>query len=144
MANQEAGFQIRKKVYPFPSRYRPSDCVLVEQLTNLTWMEFVNRLPDVEDDQAMPDDPVVQLGMIGVAIAQAHRDWPRNRVAKLANDVFMDEIQIVGPEPDEEERADPLAVTNGSTTSEKPASESKSGLVSHPDPSRPKPSGVPV
>lgn len=143
---QEAGFEIRKKVYPFPQRFKPADCVLVEQLTNLTWMEFVDRLPDVSDDQMMqmPDDPVVQLGMMGVAISQTNPGWSRERVVKFINGVFMDEISVVGPEVEDDGSADPLDGTNGSTGSEQPAKESKSASVSPPGPSRPKPSGVPV
>lgn len=140
----EAGFQIRKKIYPLPVRYKPSDCVLVEQLTNLTWMEYVERLPDLTDDQQVSEDPIVQLGMIGVSVARANPEWSRDRVVKFMNSVFMDEIEIVGPEDDEDERADPLALTNGSTTSEKSAETSKSDSGSLQDPSTPKTSGIPA
>lgn len=124
----EAGFQINKRFYPFPTGFRLGDPVLVEALTGLTWADFVQRLPDDDVDQA-PDDPVVMLGLIGVAISQANPNMTRQRVVAYTARVGMEQVEFIsGDTPDEladEGDARPPAIPGSTGSSESP-SRSKS------------------
>jgi hypothetical protein len=144
--SEEAGFQIGKRLYPFPIRFRLGDPVIVEQLTGLTWPQFVERLPDEDDDPSVADDPIATLGMLAIAISQTNPTWRRDRVIRYVSDLDMDDVQIVGPslEDDvEEDDANPPAVNGAPISSESAlpsrlASESPSVVPSPPT------SGIPA
>lgn len=129
---EESGWQIGKNFYPFVTSFRLGDPVLVEALTGLTWVEFVDRLPD-EDIEGQPDDPVVNLGLIGVAVWQIHETWRRDRVVQYVSRLPMEKLEWVGPdEPEEPEDAvepgegdarPPAIAGNTTSTSSPPTSK---------------------
>lgn len=125
----EAGFQIGKRLYPFPSRFRMGDPVLVEQLTGITWPQFVDRLPD---DDETPDDPIAMLGMVGVAVAQGNPTWRRDRVVRYVTELNMEDVEVVGPqlEDAEDDASPPLAADSGEQTSNGSPPQSLSVLES--------------
>lgn len=100
MADQ-VGVQIGSHFYPLPTTFRLGDPVLVEELTGLTWADFVERLPDEDAPDDMPEDPVSMLGLIGVAVWQGNPTWRRDRVVRFVTALAMDKIEITGPEPEE-------------------------------------------
>lgn len=103
---EETGWQINGRLYPFVTSFRLGDPVLVEALTGLSWVEFVDRLPDDDVDE-QPDDPVVNLGLIGVAVAQVHTTWRRDRVVQYVTGLPMETVEWVGAEePPEAEPGD--------------------------------------
>lgn len=149
-----AGFQIGRRFYPFPTRFRLGDPVLVEELTGCQWDEFIDRLPedDAPDEEQL--DPIAQLGLIGVAIWQENPTWRRDRVVRYTQALERDQIELVAPDaPDEEELdepaapaapgdgVDPQTVSGGSNTSETPATASGTGLDSPSEPVTPETSG---
>lgn len=101
MAVEQVGVQIGKHFFPFPTAFRLGDPVLVEELTGLTWSDFVDRLPDEDAPDDGPEDPVAMLGMIGVAIWQANPTWRRDRVVRYVNTLDMSTVEIVGPDAEE-------------------------------------------
>jgi hypothetical protein len=99
---EQSGYQIGSRFYPLSTSFRLGDPVLVEQLTGLAWSEFLERLPEDEDpDGAL--DPVAELGLIGVAIAQANPLWRRDKVVSYTTRIERDKITFVGPEAEDDE-----------------------------------------
>lgn len=97
MADQ-IGVQIGSHFYPLPTAFRLGDPVLVEELTGLDWNSFVERLPDEDEPDDAPEDPVAMLGMIGVAVWQRNPTWKRDRVVRFVTALNMENVEIVGPE----------------------------------------------
>ena len=93
------GFVIGDRTYPFVTVFRLCDPVLVSQLTNMTWHEFVELL---DDDEA---DPAAMAGMIGVAVWQGNPRWTRERVVRYIEQLDMDSVDVIAP--DDEADADP-------------------------------------
>ncbi len=146
--SEEAGFKIGQRFYPFPTGFYLGDPVLVEKLTELKWSEFVERLPDDEAEQA-PDDPVVMLGLIGVAISQANQAWSRAKVIQFTTRLKMDTIEFVGPEleqPEDDARPPELATTPspGENMSDPSPPTSRSDSAFPSEPSSPETSGAPT
>lgn len=115
---EEAGFQIGKRLYPFPSSFRLGDPVLVKEVTGLDWQEFLDRIPD-PDDPTQEDDMIVVLGLIAVAVWQGNPTWRRDKVSRYAQGLDLSEIEAVGGEVEEDEASPPelKAGANGSETS---------------------------
>lgn len=148
-----AGFQIGRRFYPFPSRFRLGDPVLVEELTGVQWDEFLERLPDDDspDDESL--DPIAQLGLIGVAIWQENPTWRRDRVVRYTQALERDQIELVAPDVPEEELDEPAAPaapgdgvdppkeSGGSNDSETSAAASGTGSGSPSEAATPETSG---
>lgn len=94
---ERAGVQIGRHFFAFPTAFRLGDPVLVEELTGIPWSEWVDRLPDEDEPDDGPEDPVAMLGLIGVAIWQANPTWRRDRVVRYVNSIDKSTIEIVGP-----------------------------------------------
>lgn len=156
-----AGFQIGKRFYPWPSRFRLGDPVLIEELTGLEYDTFLERLPDDDtpDDELM--DPIVTLGLIGVAVWQESPTWRRDRVVRYVQALDRDAVEMVAPEVDEPQPGDadyvepapaapgdgdPPAVTEAASppASDTPATASGTGSASPSGPSSPETSGPPA
>lgn len=102
---QQPGFEIKGRFYPFPASFRLGDPVLVSEVTGLDWPTFTARL----DDPAYDEDLVVLSGMIAVAVWQKHPTWRRDRVARYIESLDMDRLSFVGPtdqDDEEDEEAD--------------------------------------
>ena len=139
----EAGYQIGKRFFPFPASFRLGDPVLIRDLTGMSWEEFVNAMPDEDDPDAI-GDPVVMLGMLGVAVWQTNPTWRRDRVVKYVQNVMIEDVEAVGIDDEEgveEGDAGPPVVTNGSQAYERTAETSSSDSDSTSESSNPKPFG---
>lgn len=103
----DAGFEIKGRFYPFVESFRLGDPVLVERLTGLEWHEWIERLPDGDDPTADGDlsDPLVMLGMVGVAIWQGNPSWARDKVARYVERLNMEDVEATGD--DQEDEFDP-------------------------------------
>lgn len=154
---ERAGFQIGKRFYPFPTRFRLGDPVLVEELTGVQWGDFIERLPEEEGPEDEQLDPIAQLGLIGVAIWQENPTWRRDRVVRYTQALERDQVELVAPDrPDEEELDEPAApaapgdgvdppkVSDGSNSSETSAPPSDTASASPSEPVTPEISGHPA
>jgi hypothetical protein len=119
----QVGVQIGNHFYPLPTTFRLGDPVLVEELTGLTWGEFVERLPDEDAPDDMPEDPVSMLGLIGVAVWQGNTTWRRDRVVRFVTTLAMDKVEITGPEPEEDTEREDDAEEGDGRPPEEPAAE---------------------
>lgn len=91
----EEGFVIGDRTYPFPTSFRLCDPVLVSQLTNMSWHQFVEMLEDAKDGS---QDPASMAGMIGVAVWQGNPRWTRDRVVRFVEQLDMDSVEVVAPD----------------------------------------------
>lgn len=145
MAEQEAGYQIGKRFFPFPTSFRMLDAVLIRDLTGMNWDEFLGAMPDEDDPEAI-GDPIVMAGMLGVAVWQQNPMWRRDKVVRFVQGVNIEEVEAVGLSDEtaaEEGEEVPLEPTNGSKDSEKSVLASVPALDSPSEPSSPKLSGTP-
>lgn len=141
MADQEAGYQIAGKFFPFPTSFRLGDPVLIRDLTGLTWDEFLRAMPD-EDDPEDVGDPVVLLGMLGVAVWQANPTWRRDKVARYVQNIPIEDVEAVGVEEEQDGDAGPPEMKkDGSKGSKNSPARSSSDSGSPSEPSNQKPSG---
>lgn len=99
----KAGFEIEGRFFPFPDGFRLGDPVLVTELTGLDFNDFVARL----DDEEERSDPVVLIGLIGVAVWQANPRWRRDRVLRYVQNVDIDKFEAVGGEDESDEKEKP-------------------------------------
>lgn len=122
----ETGFEIGDAFYPLPKAFRMGDPILVEEVTGLTWSEFSDRMEDPEGD------PAVMLGMLAVAIWQTNPRWRRERAARFAENINIENVKFLGdePEPDANPPAEePSAKADGSTSRSKQRAGSDSGTT---------------
>lgn len=145
--SDQSGFEIRGKVYPFAERFLWIDGPLVEQVTGMTWMEFLERAPDDDNEEGF-EDPIVLLGLLAITIARANPRWKREKVIRFVSEIGMDEVKVVGPEIDEEEAMNRPPVMDahpdGASNSGTPAAESNSDSGLKSEASSQSPSGRPA
>ena len=84
------------------SEYRLGDPVLIEQVTGLRWSEFASRVDAMVKDQA--EDPVAVLGLVSVAMWQAHPEWSVREATQRAIGIGMNELEFVAPDDVERPR----------------------------------------
>jgi len=120
---EDGVFLIDDREYAMPTSFRLIDPVLIRELTGLEWMEFTQRLDGVDaDDPAASDtdmDPVVLLGLVGVAVWQQHPRWSREKVKRYvgelditalsfqAGEAVGDPPPVPGPDPASTSRTSP-------------------------------------
>ena len=120
-------FLIDDREYAMPTSFRLIDPVLIRELTGLEWMEFTQRLDGVDaDDPAAGDtdmDPVVLLGLVGVAVWQQHPRWSREKVKRYVGELDIaalsfqggeavgDPPPVPGPDPASTSRTSPAPVS---------------------------------
>lgn len=134
MAELTGGYQIGDHFFPFAARFKLGDPVLVEELTGLTWNEFLDRLPDEDSaDDEMPD-PVAMLGLVGVAVWRANPTWRRDRVIRYVQQQEMENVTAIAPDTEDGEDGPPATTEAGLKDSEPPASGSESDSASTSEP----------
>ena len=126
MAERTGGYQIGDHFFPFASSFKLGDPVLVEELTGLTWVEFLDRLPDDDSADDEIPDPVAMLGLVGVSVWHANPGWRRARVIKYVQLQNMENVTAIAPEVDEGDDGPPAETEAGSTASETTQSDSES------------------
>ncbi len=95
-------FLIDDREYAMPTSFRLIDPVLIRELTGLEWQEFTGRLDGIDqDDPAASEadmDPVVLLGLVGVAVWQQHPRWPREKVKRYVGELDIAALSFQGGE----------------------------------------------
>lgn len=147
---EQAGFQVGNFFYPLPMKFKMGDPVLVEELTGLEWEDFIQRLPDEDeaDTEMRGLDPRAYLGLFAVAVWHANPTWQRSRVIRYSQSQDANEVQLVGPESEEnvegrgdepdDARPPEMAKTESGSDGEStplksvPPSDSDSGMDSEP------------
>lgn len=76
--------------------YRLGDPVLIEQVTGMKWAEYAARVDDMVKTQA--EDPIAVLGLVAVAMWQAHPDWNVREAAKRATMLAISDLEFVAPD----------------------------------------------
>lgn len=139
------GFVIDEQFYPLPDMGRLCDCVLVEELTGLSWDAFLTRAEALFKPDAEEVDQVPVVGLVGMAVWQRHPNWRRDRVARFVQDVRHESLRMVA---DQNGRGDgdarPPAEPAGSTRSEQSASSSGSDSATTSQTSNQPLSGTPI
>jgi hypothetical protein len=142
VAEQESGFEIRGRFYPWPSSFRLGDAVLIEKVTGLDWPAFTERLPEEDEspDTTEPDDLVVVIGLMAASIWQSHEQWRRDKVVRYVEGLDLETITFIGgdeDEPEEDARPPDLKAV-GETTSDPsppPSTEKPEESSDEPSPS---------
>lgn len=126
---QTAAFEINGRTYPVPTSFRLIDPVLVREITGLEWDEFVERMggddDGVEEDvaaEAASADPVAALGLIAVAVWQAHAGWSREKVKRYVGRLDISAVSFHGVEDDDPPAGPAAAPATSSRTSPDPQS----------------------
>lgn len=111
------GFEIYKRFYPSPTRFRMGDPVLVTEVTGMTWPEFTAALEAMEDDYAslaeqgradeFQADHTLLLGLMAVAFWQGNPTMNRAKVVRAIERVPIDDVEFIAG--DQEEDAGPPA-----------------------------------
>ena len=96
MPDSKPKFVIGGQEYPMATTFRLVDPVLVREATGMAWADFVEAL----DDESRRADPTVLLGLLAVAVWQAHPRWTRDRVLRFLEDVEITSVTFHGGEAD--------------------------------------------
>src|SRR3990167_4750442 len=99
----DPAIEINGELYPIPQAFRLGDPVLVRELTGMDFVDFAEAL----DDEARRADPVLQLGIIGVAVWQKHPTWRREKVARFVSTLPIEALKFIGGDDDEESASPP-------------------------------------
>jgi hypothetical protein len=109
--SQEAGFEIRGRLYPFPNSFRAGDTLLIRELTGMEFVAFCEALDDEENE-----DERVTIGLLGTAIWQQHTTWRRDKVIRYVENLDLEHMKLTGLEPGEpEEKSDDPPADAGQT-----------------------------
>lgn len=119
MADQD-GFEIYKRFYPAPTRFRMGDPVLVSQVTGLSWPEFTTGLDTMEQDYAslveqgradeFEPDHVLLLGLMAVAFWQGNASMSRAKVVRAVERIPIEDVEFIAADEGEVETGSPPAV----------------------------------
>ena len=106
----DTGFEIHGRFYPAAQSFNLGDPVLVRDLTGLDFPTFAEMYDELVDELAAaqdPDgvmvDPVLLIGLVGVAVWHANPTWQRHKVVRFVQPLEIDAIKFVGGEDDEDE-----------------------------------------
>lgn len=122
------GFEIFKRFYPAPTRFRMGDPVLVREVTGMSWPEFTTALDMMEREYAslveqgqgddFQPDHILLLGLMAVAFWQGNPTMGRAKVVRALERIPIEEVEFIAA--DEEVDASPPEEAAGrppSTTS---------------------------
>lgn len=141
----EPYLEIGDEAFPLVSRFMLTDAVLVEEVTGLQWLAFLNRARDLFTPGENGDglDNVAFSGVVAISVARKNQRWRRDRVLRFVQDIEHDAVRLVIPEVGEESDADPPANEAGSRTPSMSASSSESDSDSSSEPLSRESSGTP-
>lgn len=109
------GVEIYKRFYPWPTRFRIGDPVLVKEVTGMRWPDFVAALDDVDEDEA--PDQVVLAGLIAVAFWQGNPQMSRDKARRSVEKIPVDEIEIIDSDEVEGDALPPAPTGAGNQSS---------------------------
>ena len=111
------GFEIYKRFYPAPSRFRMGDPVLVKEVTGMSWPEFTAALDVMEQDYAalveqgradeFEPDHILMLGLMAVAFWQGNAAMGRAKVVRAIERIPIEEVEFIASDAEEEVDAGP-------------------------------------
>lgn len=104
----QAGVEIYKRFYPWPTRFRLGDPVLVREVTGMDWPEFVDALAGW-DENSTPDQ-VVLAGMIAVAFWQGQPTMSRDKARRAVELMPQEDVEVIEGDDDEEADVSPPGV----------------------------------
>lgn len=112
------GFEIFKRFYPAPTRFRMGDPVLVKEVTGMTWPEFTAGLDAMELEYAglleqgradeFEPDHVLLLGLMAVAFWQGNPTMGRAKAVRAIERIPLEDVEFIAA--DVEVDASPPAV----------------------------------
>jgi hypothetical protein len=118
------GFEILKKFYPMPERFRMGDPVLVREVTGMEWPQFIEALEAAEADGV--DDQIVLAGLACVAFWQGNPGMRRDKARQIIERMWQSDIDVISGDNDEEEASSAGPPEAGGETPPSPSSESSS------------------
>ena len=128
--SDQPGFEIAGRLYPVPQGFRLGDPALVREVTGMSFADFAEAL----DDERSRRDPVIQLGIIAVAVWQQHPTWRRERVARYVEALEISGLRFVGGGADAIPPAASTAQATNSDASSLSASASPAATSAAPSP----------
>jgi hypothetical protein len=115
------GFEIQKRFYPMPERFRMGDPVLVREVTGMEWPQFIEALEAAEADGV--DDQIVLAGLAAISFWQGNPGMRRDKARQIIERLWQDDISVVpGDEEDEEEGVSGPPAAGGETPPTQPTS----------------------
>ena len=106
------GFEIYKRFYPSPTRFRMGDPVLVTEVTGMTWPEFTAALDAMETDYAslaeqgradeFQADHTLLLGLMAVAFWQGNPTMSRAKVVRAIERIPIDDVDFIAADTEED------------------------------------------
>lgn len=154
-APEQRGFEYRGRFYKLPGvdDFRAGDPALFNEATGLRWLDFLEAMVAIEDDEdpdALPDIDLTLVldGMMAVAIWQANPRWRRDKALQFFQSMRKADIEMLMPEDDEEDSAQneeevPLQIPGAEPSSNSP-SPSTNGSEEASETSSPSGSGTPA
>jgi hypothetical protein len=92
------GIEIYKRFYPWPTRFRLGDPVLVKEVTGMRWPDFVEAIDQFDEDE--DPDQVVLAGLIAVAFWQGNPQMSRDKARRAIEKIPVDEIELFDSDED--------------------------------------------
>jgi hypothetical protein len=84
---EQGGFTIEGRFYPWPESFRIGDPVLIRELTGYEWEDFAARLDDGPGMDML-------AGLVGVAVWQGNPRWRRDRVLEYVQRIDIAAIDF--------------------------------------------------
>jgi len=126
------GFEIYKRFYPAPTRFRFGDPVLVKEVTGMSWPEFTAALDAMEveyaslSEQGRSDefepDHALMLGLMAVSFWQGNSTMSRAKVVRAVERMPLEEVEFIAA--DVEDDVSPPVVAEAGPTQSPTSSES--------------------
>ena len=120
------GFEIYKRFYPAPMRFRMGDPVLVKEVTGMTWPEFTTALDAMEQDYSalveqdrtdeFQADHALLLGLMAVAFWQGNATMSRAKVVRAIERIPLEDVEFIAADV-EDDASPPDVAEAGSTQS---------------------------
>lgn len=107
------GFTYKDHFYPYVTKFRIGDPVLVAEVTGLAWNDYT-ELVDSNDPRAL-------AGLVAVAIWQQHPTWRRERVLRYVEEIVIEDLVFSTPEEDEGDAVPPITADDTGITDVSPA-----------------------
>lgn len=127
----ESGFEIYGKFYPVVESFALGDPVLIRDLTGLDFVSFVEAqeslVAEIEEARQRGDvdsvqmDPVVLIGLVGVAVWHVNTTWRRDKVARWVQQLPNECLTLMGDEEEADDESPPAETLEGKAAGGTPA-----------------------
>lgn len=123
---EQAGFLIAGVLYPIPDGFLLGDPVIIRELTGMAFPDFSEAMQEAQEDPSRGSDPVLMVGLVGVAVARKHPGWSRDRVVKYVQRVEFEQLSGQGGEEADEDGDPPTPAESGESSASSALSSSPS------------------